>query len=176
MSSDLEKQIETQSRNELPDNVNIFIDKCLKRPHPHSYLIDVLHMLQDHFGYLDSKKLEAVAQLLKIPAAKVSGVASFYHFFRLKPRGKYVISMCMGTACHVKGADKVMQKIEEELGIKVGETTKDGLFTLEEARCLGMCALAPVLKIEEDVHAQVTPDKVPAILEYYINKSREISS
>jgi NADH-quinone oxidoreductase E subunit len=173
MKSELEKQMEAQSRSELPDNVNEFIDECLKKPHPHSYLIDVLHMLQDKFGYLDNKKLEAVAQLLQIPAAKVSGVASFYHFFRLKPRGKYVISVCLGTACHVKGADKVVEKIEEELGIKVGETTKDGLFTLEEARCLGMCALAPVLKIEEDIHAQVTPDQVPAILERYINKSKE---
>lgn len=162
---DLEK-----NKKELPENILAFIENCKTKPHSESYIIDVLHMIQDHFGYLAKEKIEAVAQLMQIPAAKISGLASFYHLFRLKKRGKYIISICLGTACHVKGADKIAKKLKEELGIEFGETTNDGLFTLEEARCLGMCALAPVLKIEDEIYAEVTVDKISAILEKYLKK------
>ena len=117
--------------------------------------------------------MDAVAQLMQVPTAKVYGVATFYHFFRLKPRGRFVINVCLGTACYVKGADRVVEKIKEELGIDFGETTTDGLFSLEASRCLGTCGLAPVMMIGDEVYGQVTPDKVPALLERYIVMSRE---
>lgn len=154
----------------LPENIVAFINECLKKPHPESYLINVLHMVQEKFGYLAKDAMDEVSSLMQIPTAKISGVASFYHFFRLKPRGRYVISVCVGTACHVKGVNKIAARIKEELGIEYGETTKDGFFTLEEARCLGMCALAPVVQIGKDIHAKVTPDQISAILESYLKK------
>lgn len=153
----------------LSESVINFIKECMQKPHSQSYLIDVLHKIQDEKGYLSKESLAEVSSLMQIPSAKVSGVASFYHFFRLKKQGRFIISVCTGTACHVKGAQKIINKIKEELGIDFGETTKDGLFTLEEARCLGMCALAPVIKIGDDIHPQVTVDKVPSILESYFN-------
>ena len=112
---------------------------------------------------------------MQVPAAKVAGVASFYHFFRLKPRGKFMINVCLGTACYVKGADRVAQKIIEELGITWGETSKDGIFTLEGSRCLGTCGLAPVVMIDDEIHGDVTPDQVPAMLEKYLKKAKELS-
>ena len=100
----------------------------------------MLHRVQTQYGYLSPTHLDAVAQLLGVPAAKVAGVASFYHFFRLPPRGKYIINVCMGTACYVKGADRIAQRLMSELGITWGETSKDGVFTMEQARCLGTAA------------------------------------
>ena len=155
----------------LPEHVCKFIEECKNKEHADSYLIAVLHKVQDHFGYLSPHTMDAVAYAMQIPTAKVSGVASFYHFFRLTPRGKYPISVCLGTACYVKGAEDVVNKFRSELGIEVGETTTDGLFSLEVARCIGTCALAPVVKIGEVVHSQVTPDKVPAIIAQYIEES-----
>lgn len=155
---------------DFPQEIVDFIEEALKRPYPKSQLISVLHKIQEHYGYLSQENMEAVAQMMQIPAAKVSGVATFYHYFRLKPVGKYVVSICLGTACHVKGADVVAQRLKEVLGIEFGETTTNKQFTLEEARCFGMCALAPVIKIGEDIYSQVTPDKIPAILEKYYDK------
>jgi NADH-quinone oxidoreductase E subunit len=162
-----QQQVLDESRAALPEAIVDFILQAKGQPHPESQLISILHRIQHQCGYLDRAHMDAVAHLLGVPAAKVSGVATFYHFFRLTPRGKYVISVCMGTACYVKGADKVLEKIREELGIDFGETTRDGLFSLEEARCLGTCGLAPVLMINDEVHAKVSPDKVPALLERY---------
>ena len=140
-------------KKEFPNHILDFMEKCKKEEHSESQLIAILHKIQDHFGYLAKEKLQAVAQIMQIPEAKISGVASFYHYFRLKPKGKLVVSVCLGTACHVKGADLIVQKLEEELGIEFGETTTDGLFTLEGARCLGMCAMAPVIQIGDDIHS-----------------------
>jgi NADH:ubiquinone oxidoreductase subunit E len=105
-----------------------------------------------------------VAQRLQVPTAVVSGVATFYHFFRLQPRGKYAISVCLGTACFVKGADKILDAFRSELGIEVGETSSDGLFSLELSRCLGICALAPVVTINETVYSNVTVKQVPQLI------------
>ena len=162
-----------ESRRALPAEILTYIDTVMKGSEPHSQLISVLHKVQGHFGYLAKEKLDAVAQLLRIPQAKVTGVATFYHFFRLKPRGKFMINVCLGTACYVKGADRVAQKIIEELGITWGETSKDGVFTLEGSRCLGTCGLAPVVMIDEQIHGDVTPDQVPALLEKYLKKAKE---
>ena len=108
--------------------------------------------------------MNEVAQRLQVPSATVSGVATFYHFFRLKPRGKYAVSICLGTACFVKGADRLLSAVESELGISLGETTQDGLFSIEASRCIGVCALAPVLTINEKTYSQVTPTQVPELL------------
>jgi len=159
------EQVQAASREALTPEIVQFIETCRSQPHPSSRLIAVLHKVQEHFGYLAPEKLDAVAQLLRVPTAKVAGVATFYHYFRLQPRGKFMINVCMGTACYVKGADKVADKFREELGIDFGQTTTDGLFSLNSALCLGTCGLAPVVMINDNVHPRVTADQVPALLE-----------
>jgi NADH:ubiquinone oxidoreductase subunit E len=171
-STDNWAEVEATSRAVLGEDICRFIDECRAGPQPESQLIAALHRVQAKFGYLAPAHQDAVAQLLQVPAAKVAGVGSFYHFFRLQPRGKYMINVCLGTACYVKGADRVAQKLIDELGIKFGETSKDGIFTLEQSRCLGTCGLAPVVMIDEQIHGQVTPDQVPALLEKYLKKAR----
>lgn len=166
------QEVQATAKNVLGDEIVGFIEQVRQGPEPASQLIAVLHRVQAHFGYLGPEQLQAVAQLLQVPAAKVAGVASFYHFFRLQPRGRYMINVCLGTACYVKGADRVAQKLMDELGITWGETSKDGVFTLEGSRCLGTCGLAPVLMIGDEVHPNVTPDQIPVILDKYILKAR----
>jgi NADH:ubiquinone oxidoreductase subunit E len=156
----------------LGEPLSALVEQYGRQAHPESQLIAVLHKVQAQFGHLGQSQLDAVAQLMQVPAAKVSGVADFYHFFRLAPRGKFIINVCLGTACYVKGADRVAQKVMDELGISWGETSSDGIFTLEAARCLGTCGLAPVVMIDEQIHGDVTPDQVPMILETYLKKVR----
>jgi NADH:ubiquinone oxidoreductase subunit E len=141
-----------------------FIDECLKKEHPESYLISILHKVQGRYGYLTEQHMNEVAQRLQVPTSTVSGVATFYHFFRLKPQGKFAVSVCLGTACFVKGADKVLEAFKSELGIDMGETTSDGLFSIELSRCLGVCALAPVVTINDKVYSKVTVKKVPELI------------
>lgn len=156
----------------LGPDLAAYIAQCRSSDHPESHLIAILHRLQTDHQYLPQDKLNAVAFLLGVPSAKVSGVASFYHFFRLEPQGRFRISVCLGTACYVKGADAVAQRLREELGITFGETSKDGLFTLEPSRCLGTCGLAPVMMVDDEVHANVTPDQIPLLLSKYIEQAR----
>lgn len=130
-------------------------------------LIPVLHQAQLLFGYLPHNVQVRIAEGLNLPLSEVYGVSSFYSFFSLKPRGKYTVSVCMGTACYVKGAPALLDKIKETLQIADGETTEDGLFTLDTTRCVGACGLAPVLSIGDDVYGRLTPEKVPEILERY---------
>lgn len=170
------EQVQATAKSALTEPIVQFIEQCRRGPEPASQLIAVLHKVQAHFGFLGPQHLDAVAQLLQVPAAKVAGVASFYHFFRLQPRGRFMINICLGTACYVKGAERVAQKVMDELGITWGETSKDGIFTLEGSRCLGTCGLAPVIMIDEVVHGSVTPDQVPAILEKYLEKARQEKS
>jgi NADH:ubiquinone oxidoreductase subunit E len=169
------EEVQAAARAALTEPIVQYIEACNAGSEPASQLISVLHKVQAHFGHLLPPQLDAVAQLLQVPAAKVAGVASFYHFFRLQPRGRFVINVCLGTACYVKGAERVAQKIMDELGITWGETNKDGIFTLEGSRCLGTCGLAPVVMIGDDVHGSVTPDQVPAILEKYMEQARRES-
>ena len=167
MSSELLEREMAKALAVLPASVAEYIDSCLHKPHSESYLIPVLHRVQDHFGYLSPESMDAVSVLMQIPAAKVAGVASFYHFFNFAPRGEHVVSLCMGTACFVKGASQVLEKLKELLGIDVGETTPDGLFSIDVSRCVGACALAPVMMVDGEVHAAVKPDKVQKILSSY---------
>lgn len=175
-STDNWEQVQATAKQVLGDNVVKFIDACRAEPNPESQLIAVLHKVQAEYGYLAEAHLDAVAQLMQIPAAKVAGVASFYHYYRLEPRGRFLINICMGTACYVKGADRVAQKLMDELRIRFGETTTDGVFTLEGTRCIGTCGLAPVMMIDDKVHAEVTPDQVPVILEKYLDQVRRAGS
>ncbi|MHB0935792.1 MAG: NADH-quinone oxidoreductase subunit NuoE [Armatimonadota bacterium] len=172
-TTDNRDAVEAQSRAALPQEIVKYIEECRQRPHSESRLIAVLHKVQGHFGYLGHEQLDAVAQLMQIPTAKVTGVATFYHFFRLQPRGQFVINVCMGTACYVKGADRVAEKLKEELGIDFGETTTDGMFSLEAARCLGTCGLAPVIMIGDQVHGEVTPDQIPGLLEKVLREAKQ---
>ncbi len=148
----------------LDQDVLNFIQDCLKKENPESYLIAVLHKIQGKYGYLSQIHMEEVAHLLGVPTSSVSGVATFYHYFRLRPRGRFSISVCQGTACFVKGADQVVEAFQSELGIKMGETTTDGLFSLENTRCVGVCAMAPVVMVNEEVFSGVSPKQVPEII------------
>lgn len=136
--------------------------------HPQSTLITILHFAQDRFGYLSPDTIEHIAQETEIPAAEIYGVVTFYSYFKTKPQGKHTISVCMGTACYIRGAAKLLEEIEDRLDIKVGETTKDNMFTLTQTRCIGACGLAPVLTIDEDVHAQVEPEQIKTLLAEYM--------
>ena len=153
----------------LDQDIIGFIEECAAKEHSESYLIAVLHKVQNRYGHLSEAHMNEVAQRLQVPASTVSGVATFYHYFRLKPRGKYAISVCLGTACFVKGADKILEALKTELGIEVGETSSDGLFSLEESRCLGVCAMAPVVTINDRIFGNVSPKQVPEVL----NRLRE---
>ena len=172
MTTDNWDEVQAAAKTALTAPIVQYIEECRQGPEAASHLISVLHKVQAHFGFLGAEQINAVAQLLQVPAAKVAGVASFYHFFRLEPRGKFIINICMGTACYVKGADRVAQKMMDELGITWGETSKDGMFTLEGTRCLGTCGLAPVVMIDDQIHGPVTPGEVSLILEKYLKKDK----
>jgi NADH:ubiquinone oxidoreductase subunit E len=167
MSPELLELEKEKARAVLPEDVVRYIEECRSGAHCESYLIPVLHRVQDHFGFLGLEQMDAVSTLMQIPAAKVSGVASFYHFFTFTPRGEHQISLCMGTACFVKGADRVLDKLIELLGIAVGQTTEDGRFSIDVARCVGACALAPVMLVDQTVYAEVKPGQVAKILSGY---------
>lgn len=130
-------------------------------------LIPVLHQAQLIFGYLPKDVQIRVAEGLGLPLSEVYGVITFYSLFSLQPRGKHTIGICLGTACYVKGAAEILKALEDKLGIKVGESTEDGLFSLMQTRCLGACGLAPVLTIGEDVYGRLTPEMLPDILNRY---------
>jgi len=124
-------------------------------------LIQVLHTAQLLFGYLSTDVLRYIATALKLPVSHVYGVVTFYHFFTMVPRGKHQILVCRGTTCHVRGAQALLERLEREFNIKEGETTKDNLFSLNSARCIGACALAPAVAVDDDVYARMSPDKIP---------------
>ena len=130
-------------------------------------LIPVLHEVQDLYGYLPLSVQKKISGGLDIPLTEIYGVITFYTQFSLQPKGKYNIQVCLGTACYVKGASLILDKIKEKLGIDVGECTEDGLFHLEACRCIGACGLAPVITINDDVYGRLKPDQVDGIIEKY---------
>jgi NADH-quinone oxidoreductase E subunit len=160
----------TQATDVLSEEIVGHIRDCMGRPYSESYLIAVLQRVQETYGYLSKERMDAVSQLMQVPAAKVSGVATFYHFFNFKPKGEHRITVCMGTACFVRGADRVLERLKEMLGVEEGETTPDGRFSVECARCLGACALAPVVLVNERVHGNVKPEQVEGLLKTYGHK------
>jgi NADH-quinone oxidoreductase subunit E/NADP-reducing hydrogenase subunit HndA len=130
-------------------------------------LINVLHATQDYLGYLPAEAQELIAECLHIPTAKVYGVVSFYAFFTMTPKGKYPISVCLGTACYVRGAEKILDAFKKELNLEVGQTTPDGLFSLTCLRCVGACGLAPVAMVGDKVYGRLAPADVKNIVKEY---------
>lgn len=133
-------------------------------------LMPVLQEAQDIYGYLPIEVQQMIADGLNISLSEVYGVATFYSQFSLMPKGEYRVSVCLGTACYVKGADKILEAVEKKLGIKSGECTKDGLFSLDSTRCVGACGLAPVMMINDEVYGKLKPDMVNDILDHYYSK------
>ena len=151
----------------FPADIVEYIASCMEKPRSESYLIAVLQKVQNKFGYLSNEHMDEVSQLMQIPAARVTGVATFYHYFSFVPRGRYRIIICMGTACFVRGADGILRHLSELLGIDEGQTTGDGLFSLETTRCLGACALAPIVVVNDKIYGNVKPADLTGILKEY---------
>ncbi len=133
-------------------------------------LISILQQSQDEYGYLPEPVLREISNLMDIPLTRIFGVITFYSQFALAPRGKHAIKVCSGTACHVKGAEDVKQKLRDELQIKEGQTTSDYQFTLETVACIGTCFLAPVMMVDERYYGKLTADKTSDIVDEYTNK------
>jgi NADH:ubiquinone oxidoreductase subunit E len=138
--------------------------------HEPTALIQILHAAQHNFGYLAPDVLRYIATSMKLPLAHVYGVTTFYNFFSIVPRGKYQIMVCTGTTCHVRGASTVVERLGQQLGVKEHETTKDGLFSLHTARCIGACALAPAITVGDDVYGKLSPDKIPKFCQKELKK------
>jgi len=158
----------------IPDNneyreLKKFIEENKTTPGP---LIQVLHKAQSIFGYLPAEVQKFISFQLNVPLSEIYGVVTFYNFFRTEPIGDHVINVCTGTACHVKGANDLINVLKKELGVEVGGTTKDGMFTLSTARCFGACGLAPVMVIDEEVYGRLSPQKALNILNEF-KKSKE---
>ncbi|MCX7919656.1 MAG: NAD(P)H-dependent oxidoreductase subunit E [bacterium] len=133
----------------------------------HGKLMDILHKTQTLFGYIPQEAIDFIAEQLEVPTAHIYGMVTFYNFFSLKPKGKYQISICKGTACYVAGGARILDKLKEKLNIGVGDTTPDGLFSLNITRCLGCCGLSPVLQINDTVYVRMLPEKVSALIDKY---------
>lgn len=130
-------------------------------------LIMILQAIQAQYNYLPRPALAYLSEKIGVPLSRIYGVATFYSTFSLEPRGKNIISICLGTACHVRGAGKVLDRIEDTLHVQSGKTTEDGQFTLESVRCIGCCSLGPVVKINEDVYGRIASEDLPEILSRY---------
>jgi NADH-quinone oxidoreductase subunit E len=149
------------------DRVNAFIRK---HKNEKKALIAILQDVQAEYNYLPREALQQVSRSVGVPLIDVIGVATFYRAFSLKPRGKHVVTVCMGTACHVRGGPKILEEFERRLGVASGDTTEDGKFTLETVACLGCCAIGPVVVVDGDYHAQTSIRKVEVIIKQYLNK------
>lgn len=137
-------------------------------------LIETLHTVQEAYGFLDDDSLRQVATALRVPLSKVYGVATFYHFFTLKPQGEHTCVVCMGTACYIKGAPQLLEGIEQTIGAKPGETTEDGLVSVLSARCLGSCGLAPAVVFDGEVLGKLGTDEVVSRLQKWSGANKEL--
>ncbi len=146
------------------EKVNEIIDKY---PAQHGVLIQLLLDIQGKLNWIPQEAILRISARFQIPISQVYRVASFYNAMSLTPRGKHVVSVCLGTACHVRGGPRIMDKMEESLGIKTGKTTQDMKFTLERVNCLGCCAMGPVVVIDKDYHGKVAPAKIKEVLKSY---------
>lgn len=162
----------TVSTDKNMETLTAYINLVKMKERPESYLIAILHKAQQLYGYLDKDVMNEIAYMMNIPTAHIWGVATFYHYFNLAPKGKHTIAICLGTACYVKGAGELLTTLKEELKVDVGQTTEDRQFTLQEARCLGACGLAPVVMIDEKIYGEMTPPKVRELLETYRKQSQ----
>ena len=144
--------------------INEIIDRYKDEPTP---LMLILGDIQKEYGYIPLEVQEIVSERTGIPVAEIYGVVTFYSYFSLEPKGKYVIGVCLGTACYVKGSQQVIDKFQEILKIKPGQTTEDGLFTLDALRCIGACGIAPAVQINGKVYAKMSVNEIPKIIESY---------
>ncbi len=166
-----------QSGGSHPSGDNRFklLDRSITLHHASGdALIEVLHAAQGIFGFLEDDLLVYIARALRLPLSRVYGVATFYHFFRLKPAGKHTFVLCTGTACYVKGASAIQKAMEHRCGVKFGETTPDGAVSLIAARCVGSCGLAPVAVIDNDVAAKLTPEAAVRRVDVWTAHSEEV--
>lgn len=163
----MQKKISTMPFHDTPEQaarLHAVISECRTDT---SRLMHVMQVAQDIYGYLPFEVQATIAEGMGVPLEKVYGVATFYAQFALSPKGKYNISVCLGTACYVKGSQDVLDKICETLGIEPGECTSDGKFSIEACRCIGACGLAPVFTVNDDVYGKTTPNQVEEILAKY---------
>lgn len=160
-------QTEKQGADEaltLTPELKAFIEEWKDQP---GNLIMVLHRVQQHFGYIPREIAMETAELLGTPLAKIYGVITFYHYFKMTKPGRHEIAVCMGTACYLKGAQQLIDELETLLGCACGESSQDGEFSIQAVRCVGCCGLAPVLTVDGTVHGNLTPDDLPAIIAQY---------
>lgn len=140
-------------------------------PREMSSLIPILQDTQEQYGYLPRDAIESIGEYLELPESKIYGVATFYAQFRFEPQGEHVVRICHGTACHVKGSEGITDAVEDTLDIDTGETTDDGMFTLERVACLGCCSLGPVIMVDDTAHGNLTREKAKEVIEKYRGKN-----
>lgn len=160
----MEEPIVTEFNHDSQKKMDGIVEELKDMP---GAVVPMLQRVTDEFNHIPEPAMRAIAHALELPVPSVFRIATFYHAFSLTPKGKHTISVCTGTACHVKGAGKILEALERELGIKSGETTDDLLFSLAPVRCIGCCGLAPVVTVGEDVHGQMTLDKISKMLDQY---------
>jgi NADH-quinone oxidoreductase subunit E len=153
--------------SEFPKELAAFIDEWKDKP---GSLIMMLHRIQEEYGYIPREAAEKLARKIGMPLAKIYGVITFYHYFKTTKPGKNKISICLGTACYLRGGQELIDESQSILGIKGEEVTDDGLFSIDPVRCLGCCGLAPVLMIGNDVYGKVTKEQLPEIIAKYRNR------
>ena len=158
----MEKQEKNCSTNKIDSFMNEMFDEYLPVK---DNLIQILNEVQEKFGYIPKEAQVQISKFLNIPMAEIYGVITFYSRFTLEPKGKYTISVCLGTACYVKGSQKILDRLEERLKIKPGQTTEDGMFSLDETRCVGACGLAPVFTVNGEVYGKATVKKIDEVLD-----------
>jgi len=163
MSVEVKSESGITFSQELVDHIEEWRDKP-------GNLIMILHRVQEEFGFIPRDAAKKVAKMLNVPLAKIYGVITFYHYFKLNKPGKYNIQVCMGTACYLKGGEDILDELEKLLGIGVNQVTEDGQFSIEAVRCVGACGLAPVVIVGQNVFGKLTKDKLPEILAKYQEK------
>jgi len=149
------------------DNLDVVKQICEERRHIPGCLMQILQETQEEYGYLPLELQQVIADELGIALTEVFGVATFYSQFTLKPKGKYKVGVCLGTACYVRGSQAILEKVTELLQTPVGETSADGRFSVDATRCIGACGLAPVMAINDEVFGRLTPEEIPKILKKY---------
>ena len=155
-----------EKRCEGCNGVDVELEEMLhKYKQDKSNLIQILNEVQDYYGYVPEKAQKAISEYLDIPMAEIYGVITFYARFTLKPKGKYHVAVCLGTACFVKGSEQILERAKSRLGIDIGETTKDGKYSLEATRCIGACGLAPVFTVNDEVYGKATVKMLDEILD-----------
>ena len=151
--------------SEMKTELINYINEKHNRGYYNAALMSILHKAQQIYGYISDEAIDTISTNMGIPTAKIWGIVTFYHYFTLKPRGRFVVSVCLGTACYVKGSKRVLNKLKEILDIGLNETTHDGLFTIEAKYCLGCCGLAPVMMVNDKVYEKLTTKKINEIVD-----------